>query len=233
VTARPELTVIHGGTGEVVEEHVCQGCVQHSKTIATLSRKVTTLEKERDEATDRLPDSKVVLDILQFHKQLFPRSRIADGKSPAKTAVRELLKKTEAGEPMFTPQHLKAAALGLKWSREGDKASRPHGAAWLYADEDRTQHFIDVARGFKTQTGVSGITMAAELTRAGYEKLAAVCDCGHIRLDHEKENPAEGLWDPPCAVHGCACPGWSTAPLWEQLRWAAERDREAAMEDVA
>jgi hypothetical protein len=166
--------------------------------------------------------------VLIYHRSLFPRSRIAKGKSPAKTAVRDMLRKVDelTGEAMFTPHHLKGAAMGLKLNRTGDKADRPHSAAWLYSDEDRVQYWIDQAAEFKQATGVSALTVVDLLGQPGLERALARCDCcSHARLDHERERPELDLFDPPCAVHGCACPGFEDFD-WRVTVRLAELERE-------
>jgi hypothetical protein len=207
-----------------VSENVCPNCVELGKELAKKARENTRLRNEEAERLGKASDSKQILDVLTYHKTLHG-GRIYRGKAAWK-AVKAMFAVVDAetDRPAFTVDHLRAASLGLKL--DDYFGPKRMGAAWLYADPDRVQKFIGNCVTFKRDTGVSALEIVDELGRPGLERLAARCDCcGHLRLDHERERPELDLWDPPCAVHGCGCPGFEDFD-WRVTVRLAELERE-------
>lgn len=52
------------------------------------------------------------------------------------------------------------------------------------------------------------------------EEAGDLCACGHIRWDHDKPRPLEGILDPPCVE--CGCEGFSL-DFVDPVRWARGR----------
>jgi hypothetical protein len=230
VTAHPHGNVVRlvDREGQLVGEG-CSGCLELAKKISVMAGKITRLENEQTERLGLAADAPLIMDVLQHHKRvLSPRSRIVRGGPAWKNVKARLLDvDAETEKPAFTVLHLKAAIVGLSmsdWHRQRGKVQ----AAWLFENPDRVQEFIANATSFKRDTGVSALDIVDELGRGGFEKLAARCDCcGHLRLDHERERPELDLWDPPCAVHGCSCPGFEDFD-WRVTVRLAELERERA-----
>lgn len=223
----PHLHLVDSHTGEATE--VCHACMAKDKMLASQARKITLLENAEQERLGLAPDAPQIMEVLQYHKRMLtPRGgRIVRG-GPAWKNVKARLMDVDAEteELAFSVLHLKAAVVGL-WLSDWHRAHRKVGAAWLFSDPDRVQEFLAPVIAFKRDTGTSALYIIDVLGRPGLEKWAEECDCcGHLRLEHERENPTEELWDPPCAVHGCACPGWSDSLEWRIARWQAERSRE-------
>jgi hypothetical protein len=229
VSAHPHGNVVRlvNREGELVGE-ACPGCIQGAKERAQLARKITQLENEKAEKVH--PLDKDIMAVCTFHKQLLsPTWKILRNRG-AYNDVKACLGFTDAetGQPAYTPLHLKAASVGMSmddWCRREGVRS----ASWLFSDVDRVDRMLQHAITFKRDVGVSALEIVDELGRPGLERLAARCDCcGHLRLDHERENPLEGLWSPPCGVHGCACPGFEDFDWRVQVRLAEiERGRAA------
>jgi hypothetical protein len=219
------LHLVNATTGEA--EDACSGCQALLEKVSALKAENTRLKNAEEERLGLAPDAGRIMEVLTFHKRLLsPRWKIVRGKAAWK-AVKERLADMdgETNLPAFTVLHLKAASVGVSMD-EWNRREKLTSAAWLFAEPDRVQRYIDNSVCFKREFGTSALEIVDRLGRGGFERLADLCDCGHIRLEHEKERPELELWDPPCGVHGCTCPGWQSAPLWEQLKWAAERDRE-------
>lgn len=207
-------------TGETRE--ACHACVAKDEKLASQARE---LQRFRNEETERLglaPDAAQIMEVLTFHRQLLG-GRVIRGKAAWKAVKGRFADiDAETDKPAFTVLHLKAAVVGLslsRWHREHKKT----GAAWLFADPDRVQEFIGACVAFKRTTGESALEIVDELMGPGLVRLAAHCsDCGHMLLDHERQRPELDLWDPPCAVHGCACGGWDDRD-WRDELWLAGR----------
>jgi hypothetical protein len=230
VTARAHLHVVREG-GEVAAEDVCLGCVELSKKIAHLSGELTKLRNQQEQVERRDPLDGQVLEVCVFHKQLLSPTWKIVRKKGAYNDVRDRLRDVDAetGGPAFTPLHLKAASVGLSindWARGRSIKS----ASWLFGKTAHVQWMLDTAVQFKRELGTSALRIVDELGRPGLEKLAASCSCcSHLRLDHERERPELDLWDPPCAVHGCACPGFDDFDWRVRVRMAElERERVAS-----
>ncbi len=225
MNARPNLHLVDTASG--VAEEACPGCQRLLKTVATMERENTRLRNAEQERLGLAPDAPQIMEVLVFHKQLLsPRWKIVRGKAAWK-AVKERLSEIDAEteRPAFTVLHLKAASVGVSMD-DWNRRERLTSAAWLFAEPDRVQRYIDNCVTFKRETGVSALEIIDVLGRGGFEILAAPCGCcGHIRAEHEGDRPVEGLWSPPCLVHGCACVGWESDRTWEIARWLAERDR--------
>jgi hypothetical protein len=123
--------------GQLVGEG-CPGCVEHSKTIGKLSRKISELENGKAEKIH--PLDKQIMDVCVFHKQLLsPTWKIVRNKgayNDVKTCLAYV--DAETGRPAYTPRHLKAASVGMsmdEWCREQDVKS----ASWLFSDVDAGQ----------------------------------------------------------------------------------------------
>lgn len=220
--ARTNVVRLVDREGQLVGEG-CQGCVRHSKTIASLEGELTKLRNEEDERLGLAPDAGRIMEVLRFHKQMLaPHAKIVRGKAAWK-AVKEILAATDAetNRPAFTVLHCKAAIVGLSlsaWHREHKKTS----AAFLFSDPDRVQEHIATCVTFKREYGTSALEIVDELGGPGLAKLAVRCTCGHLRLDHERETPELEIWDPPCSVHGCACEGFDD---WDHRVEMAKRGR--------
>lgn len=232
MTARPHVRLI-SDHGELVGEDVCLGCVELSKKIAHLSGELTKLRNEQERAERRDPLDGQVMEVCTFHKRLLSPTWKIVRKKGAYKDVRDRLMDLDAetGQPAFTVRHLQAATVGLsicEWTRQ----RKIRSASWLFGQTAHVQWMIDEAIGFKRSNGTSALTIVDELGRGGLERLAERCECGHIRLEHEKERPELDLFDPPCAVHGCDCVGWSEALDSRIWRWVAEQEALRA-EDVA
>lgn len=183
-----------------------------SKKIANLGTENTRLRNEEQERLGLAADAPTIMGILEHHKRLFPGTKIIRGKAAWK-AVKARLAEIEAGPegPAFTPLDLKAAAVGLKLSRTGARADRPHGAAWLYDDAERVQYFRGVCVTFKREVGTSALAIVDQLGTPALAWLADPCSCGQLRATHLM--------------------GWTDC-VFDELhakveRWAAERERGA------
>jgi hypothetical protein len=211
--------------GEVHQENVCHGCIELAKKVAHLAGENTKLRKAEEERQASSIGSKQIREVLEFWRPLcMPRAKIVVGSERWQKVKARLADRTIEGELAYSVLHLKAAVVGAKLSPDHVQNGWLD-ASTIFRDSTTVDKHLARVTQFKRDTGVSALSITDELMSGRYERLAEVCDCGHIRLDHEKERPAEELWNPPCGMHGCSCPGWSTAPLWEQLRWAAERER--------
>lgn len=224
--AARHLHLVDTASGEATQ--ACSGCQALLEKVSSLKRENTLLKNAEEERTSLTLDSKPVMEVLQFHKRLFG-GQIFKGKAAWK-AVQKILQLTDAetGEPAFTVLHLNAASVGLslsRWHREHRKT----GAAFLFADPDRVQEFIATCVEFKRETGTSALEIVDALMGPGLAKLAARCgDCGHTRLDHERDHPELDLWTPPCSVHGCACGGWDDSNYRAELFLRAQDERTMA-----
>ncbi len=213
---RPAHVRLISDHGELVGE-ACLGCVELSKKLANLARENTRLRNEEQERLGLAADAKTILDILQHHKRLFPGTRIIRGKTAWKNVRARLADvDAETNGPAFTPLHLKAAAMGLKLS-EWHVSRKKTGAAWLYEDPDRVQHFIAQTVEFKREVGVSALAIVDELGKEGLAKMAARCShCGRFRFEHEGEPDGVGLFDP-------LCPGFDDFD-WEIDVWKKQQE---------
>lgn len=224
MTARPRLRLIDGH-GEYVGE-ACHACIAKDEKLAAQSRELTRLRNEETERLGLAADASSIMVVLTFHKKLFG-GKIVRGKAAWKNVKARFADiDAETGEPAFTVRHLNAASLGLslsKWHRQHKKT----GAAWLFEDPDRVQEHISTCTSFRREVGVSALEIVDELMGPGLAKLAARCECGHLRLDHERERPELDLLDPPCAVHGCSCEGFDDF-VWRVDRFMAGRERSPA-----
>lgn len=226
MTARPHLRLIDG-EGELIGEH-CLACVEKDKRLAQLARENTLLRNEAETKIERRhPLDAQIMEVCLFHKSLLsPTWKIVRNRGAYKDVgdrLRDI--DAETGEPAFTPTHLRAASVGMSicdWTRSRGLRS----ASWLFGQTRHVEWMLEVAISFKRDTRTSALQIVDELGRGGLEKLAAKCDCcGHLRLDHEKENPVEELWNPACTVHGCACPGFEDFN-WQVLVRMDELERE-------
>jgi hypothetical protein len=206
--------------GELVGEG-CAGCLELTKELTKYARENTRLKNAEAERLGLAADAPTIRDILQHHKRLFPGTKIITGKAAWKAVRARLADVDENGDRAFTLIALKAAAMGLKLGRTGEFADRPHGAAWLYGDEERVQYWIGRCVMFKREVGVSAMEIVDELGKPGLAKLAARCShCGRMRFEHEHEPDAVGLFDP-------LCPGFDDFD-WEIDVWKRQRDQLAA-----
>ena len=227
VSQRAHLKLVDTTTGEATD--ACLACVEKDRRLAQLSRKVTELQNLADKIERRHPLDAQIMEVCLFHKQLLsPTWKIVRMRGAYKDVgdrLRDI--DAETGEPAWTPLHLRAASVGMsmsEWCRQRGIRS----ASWLFGSTRHVQWMLEETIGFKRAMGTSALEIVDQLGRPGLEKLAAVCDCcGHLRLDHEKERPELDLFDPPCAVHGCACPGWQDFDWRVRVRMAElERERE-------
>lgn len=229
MSARPKLRLVDGH-GEMVGEQ-CGACAEKDVRLGQLRRKISELENEAEARVERRhPLDAQIMEVCVFHKRLLsPRWTIVRNKGAYKD-VGDRLRDTDAetGQPAFTVLHLRAASVGMsmcEWTRgRGIKS-----ASWLFGSTRHVQWMLEEAISFKRDTGTSALEIVDELGGPGLAKLAARCDCcGHLRLDHERERPELELFDPPCAVHGCACPGFEDFAWRVQVRMA-ELERERAL----
>lgn len=212
--------------GEVVNADVCHGCIELSKKVAHLAGENTKLRREEEKRKLETPASKQIVEVLEYWRPLcMPRAKIVVGSERWQKTKARLEDKTIEGELAYTPLHLKAAVVGAKLSPE-HVANGWLDAVTIFRDSTTVDKHIARCVTFKRETGSSALEIVDELMGPGLAKLAARCTCGHLRLDHERENPMLEIWDPPCAVHGCACTGWDS---WEHEidLWLAQRDRAA------
>lgn len=222
--AARHLHLVNTDTGEA--QQACSGCIALLAKVSTLQGDLTRLRNAEEERLGMAADAGAIMRVLVHHKKLLaPKTgRIIRGKAAWK-AVKARLADTDAetGEPAFTELALNAASVGLslsRWHREHKKT----GAAWLFDDPDRVLEFIATCVTFKRDTGTSALEIVDALMGPGLAKLAARCaDCGHTRLDHEKDHPELDLWTPACGVHGCACMGWDDSNYRAEL-WLRRQD---------
>ena len=227
---RPHLHLVDSQTGQV-DETVCLGCVELSKKVAHLAGELTKLRNQQLEVERRHPLDAQIMDVCTFHKRLLsPNWKIVRNKGAYKDVgdrLRDI--DAETGQPAFSVLHLRAASVGMSMS-EWCRSRKIRSASWLFGSTRHVQWMLEEMTAFKQTVGTSALQIVDELGKPGLEKLAARCDCcGHLRLDHERERPELDLWDPPCAVHGCACPGFDDFDWRVQVRMdEIERGRQAA-----
>lgn len=225
MSAHRHLRVIDGH-GQVVDEASAE-VVALERELRAKRRRITELENQLAEQEGRSPEAKQVLEVLEYWRPLcMPRAKIVPKSERwRKTKDRLHDKDLTTGELAYTVLDLKAAVVGAKLSPD-HVANGWLDASTIFRDSTTVDKHIARCTTFRRETGVSALEIVDELMGPGLAKLAARCACGHLRLDHERENPAEELFDPPCAVHGCVCEGFDSFDHEIEL-WKAQQDRKA------
>lgn len=195
--------------------------------IATKQREIDELRHTKKDLLSTTELAGDIMDVLKFHKRILsPSAKIHRG-GPAWKNVKDRFEDTDAetGFLSFTKKDLLGAVVGLWTVDSEDGWYRKHGkigAKFLFGSADRVEEFLDPVRALDRKIGTSALEIVDELMGEGLAWLAVRCECGHLRLDHERERPELGTVQPPCAVHGCACTGFDDF-TWRSERWLALR----------
>lgn len=214
----------------LVDEHgeataVCADCVRLERDLRGKRRRITELEHLLEEAQGQDPGAPEVRMVLSY----FSREAVRTGwwsQSP----------RWKVGDERWS-----ATQARLKDGRSvADCFVAIRGA--LAQDRKRTKRaYVDVTSVFRNNANFERAfehQIDPDLRRAGrhvrelpalmvdrwgevetqFEELCGFEGCGHILFDHHKPNPLEGVLDPPCAVHGCACTGF--VQQYDVVTWA-------------
>lgn len=235
-SARPELRLLDTATGEVRElpnvadlhariENLTDQLDGAKDGWAAAKGEIKKLRRENAQLMGVEPAHKKIMDVLQFAMPLLvPNGRIVVA-GPRWKNVRARLKDRDAETQvlLFTPLHLKAAAVGVTMSEFHMSKLAYRDPESIYADPDRVQKHIQRAVRFRRVYGTSALTLVDELGQQALAWLARRCECGRLWAEHLKDGPtADG--SQPCPATGC--PHFAESVDDQLERWKAEHGGE-------
>jgi hypothetical protein len=234
MSARPNLHLIVDHNGETTER--CQGCIDKEAAIERLTNSYEgTIRDLRNQLRAHEPDMEIdqqVQGVLDFWADRVlearwwtRRPRFEPGDPQWKATAAALHKKLD-------PPYLRLAVVGaLLEADEARKQGRKFRRHWLKPEMIFRIGRVDTHYENAGDPRFEWVRAAREVPVplrgrwAHVVSQADVCgNCDHLRFDHDRPRPLEGVFDPPCAVHGCDCCAFDESDV-EAWRFLAGRDR--------
>lgn len=166
----------------------CPDCKALEMELRGKRSQITKLKNENARLMGVEPDHDDILQVCEFHRRMVvPNGSVAVG-SKGWTTVRARLRDVHPGteRKLFDPLRLRAAVCGIAldaWHMEKGHSHRRY-LENAFRDAGKVDRLIDLAIGFRRETGTSALELLDDLAGDRLAWLADRCSCGGLRVAH-------------------------------------------------